>query len=62
MSEEIVPQHSFLAELQSNNRPCGRCPTRRNKKWKPLAADDLKTNFDGAMFADSNEAGIGVII
>ena len=57
-----MPQHSFPIELQSNNQACVHCPTQRNKKWKPLAADDLKTNFDGAMFSDSNEARIGVII
>ena len=62
MSEKIIPQHSLLAELQSNNRACGHCPTQRNKKWKPLATNDLKTNFDGAMFLDSNEARIGVRI
>ncbi|XP_030968534.1 uncharacterized protein LOC115989027 [Quercus lobata] len=30
--------------------------------WRPLANDVWKINFDGAMFGESDEAGIGVII
>ena len=32
------------------------------KKWNPPPLNSYKTNFDGAMFNESNEAGIGVVI
>ena len=31
-------------------------------KWKPLAASIVNVNFDSAMFAESNDVGIGVVI
>lgn len=31
-------------------------------KWKPPDLNGFKTNFDGAMFKDSGEAGLGVVI
>ena len=31
-------------------------------KWKPPDADCFKTNFEGAVFTDTGEAGIGVVI
>ncbi|XP_030963939.1 uncharacterized protein LOC115985110 [Quercus lobata] len=33
-----------------------------NKKWKPPLLNSYKTNFDGAMFNESDEVGIGVVI
>ena len=32
------------------------------KVWSPLANDGWKINFDGAMFNESSEAGIGVVV
>ena len=31
-------------------------------RWKPLATGELKSNFDGAVFANTGEASIGVVI
>ena len=31
-------------------------------KWNPLAQGSYKVNYDGAVFSDSNAAGIGVIV
>ena len=31
-------------------------------RWKPLATGELKANFDGAVFANPGETGIGVVI
>ena len=32
------------------------------KKWSPPPLDSFKTNFNGSVFKNSNEAGIGVVI
>lgn len=32
------------------------------KKWSPPILDSFQTNFDGAMFNESDNAGIGVVI
>ena len=32
------------------------------KKWSPPILGSLKTNFDGAMFGESDEAGLRVVI
>ena len=39
-----------------------RNPRPHNIKWKPPDTDYFKVNFNGAMFDDTNEARIGVII
>ena len=31
-------------------------------EWKPPVAGSYKVNYDGAIFSDTNEAGLGVII
>ena len=31
-------------------------------KWYPPTAGEVKTNYDGAMFRESDKAGIGVVI
>ena len=30
--------------------------------WQPPSASSVKTNYDGAMFAESNMAGIGIVV
>lgn len=37
-------------------------PTRARVKWKPPDDDSFKTNLDGAVFAKTNEASIGVVV
>ena len=32
------------------------------RKWSPPVADQVKINYDGAMFGESDMAGIGVVI
>ena len=40
-----------------------RVPRQRDFKWKPpTAAMMWKTNFDRAMFSESDQAGIGVVV
>ena len=33
-----------------------------SRVWSPLADNGWKINFDGAMFCESGEAGIGVVV
>ena len=33
-----------------------------DSKWKPPDKDEFKTNYDGAVFQETNETGIGVVI
>nr|XP_023900880.1 uncharacterized protein LOC112012720 [Quercus suber] len=37
-------------------------PKPASVKWIPLVPSELKVNFDGATFAESDEVGIGIII
>ena len=39
---------------------CNRLPCQ--KHWRPPPPDCFKTNYDGAMFDESDEAGLGVVI
>lgn len=38
------------------------CKLVRQRKWQPLNPGEYKTNFDGAMFTKSDEAGLGVVL
>ena len=53
---------SLLSEFQKHNRSSARGTKQRSIKWKPPAAAMLKTNFDGAMFVDSDQSGIVAVI
>ena len=52
----------YLLEFQSSLRGQDRWPNPVKAKWKPPSSSTIKVNFDGAMFAESNNARIGVII
>ncbi|KAK9987412.1 hypothetical protein SO802_032363 [Lithocarpus litseifolius] len=54
-------QH-YLHEFKSFNAAPMMSKPQRCIKWKPLVADCFKTNFDGAVFADTGEASIGVVV
>ena len=49
---------------QSRDYSCSRRPTqsRRQQRWMPPKPGEYKINFDGAMFNESEEAGIGVMV
>ena len=52
----------YLRGFKTLDRP--KQKTRRTvlKKWSPPILGSLKTNFDGAMFGESDEAGLRVVI
>lgn len=52
----------YLLEFQSSLCGQDRWPNPAKAKWKPPSSSTIKVNFDGAMFVESNNAGIGVII
>ena len=49
---------------QSRDYPCSRRPIkpRRTRRWMPPKPGEYKINFDEAMFSESEEAGIGVVV
>jgi len=49
---------------QSRDYPFSKKPTksRRQQRWMPPKLGEYKINFDGAMFNESEEAGIGVVV
>ena len=52
----------YLLEYRKFNAAPMKVKPVRVEKWKPSDTGCLKTNFDGAVFADSGEARIGVVI
>ncbi|XP_030930668.1 uncharacterized protein LOC115956420 [Quercus lobata] len=62
-SEEINcdPGSQLLTQLQHIYTDCISA-SKGKKKWSPSPLDSFKTKFDGAVFENSNEAGIGGVI
>ncbi|KAL0006726.1 hypothetical protein SO802_008228 [Lithocarpus litseifolius] len=52
----------FLSDFQSKFQMPKVQQPKRSIKWQPPGYGMYKTNYDGAVFAESEEAGIGVII
>lgn len=54
--------HHYLSEYKKFNRVTVKHHKPRTVRWKPTDAHHFKTNFDGAFFAETGEAGIDVVI
>ena len=52
----------YLLEYKKFNVASVKVKPVRGVKWKLSGSGCIKTNFDEAVFADTNEAGIGVVI
>ena len=53
---------ALLRDFQIQFRAGVKRSTQRNFKWKPPEGAVVKANFNGAMFAESDQAGIGVVV
>ncbi|KAL0013108.1 hypothetical protein SO802_000177 [Lithocarpus litseifolius] len=69
LKEDVIPLNrvvneakSFLSLHYPVSMPKPKLPRPATMKWSPPVQCEYKTNFDGAMFSDTAEAGIGVVI
>ena len=53
---------AYLSDFQSKFQKTEVQQPKGSKKWRPPRDGMYKTNYDGTIFAESEEAGIGVII
>ena len=53
---------SYLSDFQSKIKETKVQQRRENTKWIPPGVGMYKANYDGAVFAESEKAGIGVIV
>ena len=53
---------NYLSEFRSLDKPCPHGSSSILHRWRPPTADFDKANYDGAMFRESDKAGIGVVI
>ena len=68
LNETVIPlekleeqAHKLLREFQTANPIHSKLVSPARPTWKPPDPDELKTNFDRAIFEDLNAAGIGVV-
>ena len=52
----------YLSDFQSKFHETKVHQRKENTKWRPPGVGMFKANYDGAVFAESEEAGIGVIV
>ena len=53
---------NFLQLFRSCREPPVSNKVMRRRKWTPPNPGDYKVNFDGAMFNESDEAGVGIVV
>ena len=59
---DSLARNALLEYQQAHPVASSPLSTRPQTKWEPPPMNWLKINFDGAVFQDRNEAGLGVII
>lgn len=52
----------YIQDFNNLGSPLHRSRHATEKNWRPPVIGNMKTNYDGAMFDESDEAGIGVVI
>ena len=53
---------NFLQLFSSCREHSGSTKVVRRRTWQPLNPGEYKTNFDGAMFNECNEVGVGIVV
>ena len=53
---------NYLSEFRSLDKPRPHGSSSILLRWRPPTAGSVKTNYDGAMFRESDKVGIGVVI
>ena len=53
---------NYLGEFKGLDRLCPHCCRSILRRWLPPTTGFVKTNYDDAMFRESDNAGIGVVI
>ena len=70
MNEDAIPLNRIVLEaknfLSLHQQPGSKSPRQQARpkavKWTPPDQHSFKTNFDGALFSNMGEAGLGVVI
>ena len=57
-----VEAHHYLVTYRSRNSIMQKKQPQSRTRWRPPPLGRYKTNFDGAVFEETGEAGIGVVI
>ncbi|KAL0014108.1 hypothetical protein SO802_001177 [Lithocarpus litseifolius] len=60
--EKAIPRPSHQAQAQPPASTLLPRPQRETPKWEPPPSLSLKINFDGAVFRDKGEAGLGMVV
>ena len=53
---------NYLSQFRGTDKPSVLKKRAIPRRWIPLAASSMKINYDGAMFGESDRAGLGVVI
>ncbi|XP_030945916.1 uncharacterized protein LOC115970418 [Quercus lobata] len=53
---------TYLTEFQAKLPKAAPKPSKGHVRWCPPMGERFKTNYDGAVFSESGEAGIGVVV
>ena len=53
---------NFLQLFNSFREHSGSTKVVSRRTWQPLNPGEYKTNFDGAMFNECNEVGVGIVV
>ena len=69
LHENPLPLHNivdfaknYISDFKGVDRPSVQIKRAVPRKWSPPVVDSVKINYDGAMFGESDMAGIGVVI
>ena len=62
LQDTLISAAQLLTDFQKRRLVIPSWSLMSDSKWKPPNKDKFKTKYDGAVFQETNEAGIGVVI